>query len=222
MGEIVELTADDGHTLSAYRAGKPDAAASIVIIQEIFGVNDHIRSVVDMYAGLGYLAIAPAMFDRAERGVELPYTEEGVAAGFAVREQIDWLVTPQDVGAAVEHVRRDRPVGVIGYCWGGGVSWLAADELNLNAAVSYYGGQIKMFLDRAPQCPMLLHFGETDHSIPPEDIALINTTYPDIALFVYEDDGHGFNCDLRDSYNQRASVQALVRTKAFLSEHLKW
>jgi len=222
MGEIVELTADDGHTLSAYSAGNPEAAASIVIIQEIFGINDHIRSVVDMYAGLGYLAIAPAMFDRAERSVELPYTEEGIAAGFAVREQIDWLVTPRDVGAAVESVRRDRPVAVIGYCWGGGVSWLAANELELDAAVSYYGGQIKMFLDRAPQCPMLLHFGETDHSIPPEDLTLINTTYPDIPLFVYEDAGHGFNCDLRDSYNQRASVQALVRTKAFLSEHLKW
>lgn len=222
MGEIVELTTDDGHTLSAYRAGNPDAAASIVIIQEIFGVNDHIRSVVDMYAGLGYLAIAPAMFDRAERGVELPYTEDGMATGFAIREQIDWLLTPRDISAAVENVRRDRPVGVIGYCWGGGASWLAAGELELDAAVSYYGGQIKMFLDRQPQCPMLLHFGDSDHSIPAADIELIHAAHPEIPLFVYKDAGHGFNCDVRDSYSPSASAQALVRTKAFLSEHLKW
>lgn len=222
MGEIVELTANDGHTLSAYVAGNADATSSVVIIQEIFGVNSHIRSVVDMYADLGYYAIAPAMFDRAERGLELDYTEEGMAAGFAVRENIDWLLTPLDVGAAVEYVRRDRPVAVIGYCWGGGASWLAASELDIDAAVSYYGGQIKMFLDRAPQCPVMLHFGETDHSIPPEDIREIHDAYPETPLFVYEDAGHGFNCDIRASYNPQASAQALVRTKAFLSEHLKW
>jgi carboxymethylenebutenolidase len=222
MGEIVELTADDGHTLFAYIAGPPDAVSSVVVIQEIFGVNSHIRSVVDLYADLGYLAIAPAMFDRAERGVDLEYTEEGRAAGFAVSEQIDWLLTPKDIGAAVEHVRRDRPVGVIGYCWGGGASWLAANELRLDAAVSYYGGQIKMFLDRGPQCPMLLHFGETDHAIPPEDVLLIHETYPEIPLYVYEDAGHGFNCDIRASYNAQASAVALARTKAFFSEHLKW
>ena len=221
MGEVVELTAEDGHTLSAYQAGSADAATSVVIIQEIFGVNVHIRSVVDMYADLGYLAIAPAMFDRAERGVDLDYTEEGMAAGFAVRDQVDWLVTPRDVGAAVEHVRRDRPVAVIGYCWGGGASWLAASELNIDAAVSYYGGQIKQFLDRAPKCPMLLHFGETDHSIPLDDVNVIHEAYPDIPLYVYEDAGHGFNCDIRASYNPQAAAQALARTKAFLAEHLR-
>lgn len=221
MGETIELTASDGHTLSAYVAGDPDAKSSIVIIQEIFGVNSHIRSVVDLYAEFGYLAIAPAMFDRGERGVDLPYTEEGMAAGFAAREKIDWLETPKDVSAAVEHVRRDRPVAIVGYCWGGGAAWLAASELDVEAAVSYYGGQIKMFLDRAPKCPMLLHFGETDHSIPAEDVVLIHETYPDIPLYVYEDAGHGFNCDIRDSYNPQASAVALARTKAFLSEHLR-
>lgn len=221
MGEVVQLTADDGHTLSAYMAGSPDAPTSVVIIQEIFGVNSHIRSVVDLYADLGYLAIAPAMFDRAEPGLELDYTEEGMAAGFAVRDRVDWLVTPRDVSAAVEHVRRDRPVGVVGYCWGGGASWLAASELEIDAAVAYYGGQITQFLDRAPKCPMLLHFGETDHSIPPEDLALINSTYPEIPLYIYEDAGHGFNCDIRASYNAQASAQALARTKAFLQEHLR-
>ena len=221
MGELIDLTAEDGHTLSAYVAGSPDAPASVVIIQEIFGVNVHIRSVVDLYADLGFLAIAPAMFDRAERGVDLDYTEEGMAAGFAVRDQIDWLVTPQDVGAAVEHVRRDRPVAVIGYCWGGGAAWLAATELDISAAVSYYGGQIKLFVDREPQCPVLLHFGETDHTIPPEDIELIRNAHPEIPLYMYEDAGHGFNCDIRGSYNPQAAAVALARTKAFLAEHLR-
>lgn len=221
MGDIVELTADDGHTLSAYVAGDPDAQSSVVIIQEIFGVNSHIQSVVDLYAEFGFYAIAPAMFDRAERGVDLPYTEEGMAKGFAIREQIDWLTTPRDVSAAVEHVRRDRPVAVIGYCWGGGAAWLAASELDVDAAVSYYGGQIKNFIDRAPQCPMLLHFGETDHAIPPEDVLQIHEAYPEIPLYVYEDAGHGFNCDVRASYNPQASAVALARTKAFLAEHLR-
>jgi len=221
MGELIDLTADDGHKLSAYVAGSPDAPSSVVIIQEVFGVNSHIRSVVDLYADLGFLAIAPAMFDRAERGVELEYTEEGMAAGFAVRDQINWLVTPRDIGAAVEHVRRDRPVAVIGYCWGGGAAWLAASELNIDAAVSYYGGQIKMFLDHKPRCPTLLHFGETDHTIPPEDVKLIHEAYPEIPLYMYEDAGHGFNCDIRASYNPQASAVALARTKAFLSEHLR-
>lgn len=221
MGEIVELTASDGHTLSAYVAGKPDAKFSVVIIQEIFGVNSHIRSVVDQFAEFGFLAIAPAMFDRGERGVDLPYTKEGMEAGFAARAKVDWMDTPKDVSAAVEHVRRDLPVAVIGYCWGGGASWLAASELDIDAAVSYYGGQIKDFLDRPPKCPMLLHFGETDHTIPPEDVVLINETYPEIPLYVYEDAGHGFNCDIRDSYNAQASAVAFARTTAFLGEHLR-
>jgi carboxymethylenebutenolidase len=110
---------------------------------------------------------------------------------------------------------------VIGFCWGGGAAWLAASELNIDVAVSYYGGQIKMFLDREPQCPILLHFGETDHTIPPEDIELIQKAYPEIPLYMYEDAGHGFNCDIRASYNAQASAVALARTKAFLSEHLR-
>jgi carboxymethylenebutenolidase len=192
-----------------------------VIIQEIFGVNQHIQSVVEFYASLGYRTIAPAMFDRAERGVDLDYTEEGMQAGFALRDKVDWLITPRDVGAAVEHVRRDRPVAVVGYCWGGGAAWLAASELQLDAAVAYYGGQITQFLDREPQCPMLLHFGETDHSISLEDIALIHESYPDIPYHVYDGAGHGFNCDIRASYDQRASALAQVHTNMFLREHLR-
>lgn len=221
MGHTVRIAATDGHELSAYVAGPADASASIVIIQEVFGVNSHIRVVVDRYADLGYLTIAPAMFDRAEVGVDLPYTEDGLKAGFAVRDKIDWLTTPLDIAAAVEHVRRDQPVAIVGYCWGGGAAWLAASELQVDAAVSYYGGQIKLFLDRTPQCPMLLHFGENDHSIPPEDIALIADAYPCMPLHVYKGAGHGFNCDIRASYNPEASALALKRTSAFLDHQLR-
>jgi carboxymethylenebutenolidase len=219
-GVFVEVTAADGHVLSAYVAGDPDAPASIVVVQEIFGVNAHIRSVVDRYARLGYLAIAPALFDRAERGVDLDYTDEGMKAGFAVREQIDWVTTTVDVAAAADHVRRDRPVGVVGFCYGGGVAWLCANELRIDAVVGYYGGQIHQFITRVPKCPVLLHFGETDHMISASDIDDVRAAYPDIPIHVYPGAGHGFNCDIRASYDPGASAQAQDRTNEFLATYL--
>lgn len=221
MGTTVDLTAADGHELGAYMADAVDAPAAVVIVQEIFGVNGHIRSMVDMYAQLGYLAIAPALFDRAERGIELEYNSEGAAAGIAVRDRIAWSCTTIDVGAAVDHVRRGRPVAVVGYCYGAGVAWLAANELQLDAAVGYYGGQIHQFVDRSPQCPMLLHFGEADHTIALEDIADIAATYPQVPIHIYDGAGHGFNCDVRDSYDRAASALAQTRTNAFLATHLR-
>ncbi len=218
-GEFVELTANDGHVLSAFVAGDADAAASVVVVQEIFGVNGHIRSVVERYAALGYLAIAPALFDRAERGVDLDYTEEGMQAGFAVREQVDWATTTVDVEAAIDHVRRSRPVGVVGFCYGGGVAWLSANELPIDAAVGYYGGQIHQFLDRAPQCPVMLHFGGADHMIPSTDIDSIRAAYPEVPIHVYPGAGHGFNCDVRASYDPEASALAQERTTEFLAVH---
>lgn len=220
-GGFENLTADDGHVLSAYVAGDPDAPASIVVVQEVFGVNGHIRYVVDKYAALGYLAIAPALFDRAVRGVDLEYTDEGMQAGLAVREQVDWATTTTDVAAAADHVRRDRPVGVVGFCYGGGVAWLSANTLSIDAAVCYYGGQIHQFLDRAPQCPILLHFGEADHLIPSDDIADIRTAYPNVPIHGYPGAGHGFNCDVRASYDPDASALAQERTTAFFGRHLR-
>ena len=215
---MIRLTADDGHELDAYEAGPADAAAGIVVVQEIFGVNAHIRDVVDRYAALGYRAVAPALFDRLERGVELGYTEETVAQGRAMRGAIDWDDTVRDVGAAVDCLAGNGPVGVVGYCYGGSLAWLAANALPVAAAVGYYGGQIIQFTDRAPQAPVLLHFGEVDYMIPLSDVEEIMRAHPAVPVHVYPGADHGFNCDARDSYHPEAAAQALERTLAFLAD----
>ena len=215
---MIRLTAGDGHELDAYEAGPADAAAGIVIVQEIFGVNAHIRDVVDRYAALGYRAVAPALFDRLERGLELAYTEENVTRGRAMRGAIDWDDTVRDVGAAVAHLAPGGPVGVVGYCYGGSLAWLAAHSLPVAAAVGYYGGQIIQFLDRAPQAPVLLHFGEVDYMIPLSDVEEIRRAHPTVPVHVYPGADHGFNCDARDSYHPEAAPQALERTLAFLAD----
>ncbi len=220
MGEVVELEAADGHALSAYVSGRQDAAAAIVVVQEIFGVNAHIRSVVDDYAAMGYLAIAPAMFDRAERGVDLEYTPEGLQTGLAIRTQIDWAKTPLDVAAAASRVGRPRPTAVVGFCFGGGVAWLAANLIPIEAAVCYYGGQIHEFIDVSPQCPTMLHFGEIDDMIPLDDITAIGAAHPDVEVYIYDGADHGFNCDVRSSYHPSAAALAQQRTSAFLRSHL--
>ena len=220
MGDLVELEAADGHVLSAYTAGRDDAAAAIVIVQEIFGVNAHIRSVVDTYAAMGYLAIAPAMFDRAERGVDLGYTPESVQTGQAVRARVDWSNTPLDIAAAIDRVGQARPTAVVGYCFGGGVAWLAANHVPIQAAVCYYGGQIHGFIDVTPQCPTMLHFGELDSMIPLDDVAAIAAAHSDVEVHVYDGADHGFNCDIRDSYHPDAAALAQERTTEFLRLHL--
>ena len=215
---MIRLTAEDGHEFDAYEAGPADAAAGIVVVQEIFGVNAHIRDVVDRYAALGYRAVAPALFDRLERGVELGYSEETVTQGRAMRGAIDWDDTVRDVGAAVAHLAGNGPVGVVGYCYGGSLAWLAAHSLPVAAAVGYYGGQIIQFLDRAPQAPVLLLFGEVDYMIPLSDVEEIRQAHPTVPVHVYPGADHGFNCDARDSYHPEAAAGALERTLAFLAD----
>ena len=215
---MIQLTAADGHVLDAYEAGPADAAAGIVVIQEIFGVNAHIRDVTDRYGALGFRAIAPALFDRLERGVELGYTADTVPQGRAMRAAIDWDDTVRDVGAAVEYLSGNGPVGVVGYCYGGSLAWLAANALPVAAAVGYYGGQITQFLDRAPEAPVLLLFGEVDYMIPLSDVDEIAKAHPTVPVHVYPGADHGFNCDARDSYHPTAAAQALERTLAFLAE----
>jgi carboxymethylenebutenolidase len=219
-GEVVQIEADDGHLLSAYQTGNSDAEAAIVIVQEIFGVNAHIRAVVDDYAAMGYLAIAPAMFDRAVRGVDLDYTPESLQTGLGIRAQVDWATTPLDVAAAIGRVGQARPVAVVGYCFGGGVAWLAANRLPIQAAVCYYGGQIHDFIDVAPQCPTMAHFGELDAMIPLDHVAAIAAAHPDVEVRVYDGADHGFNCDIRDSYHPSSAALALQRTTEFLGLHL--
>lgn len=218
-GTSVELTASDGHKFSAYENKPADASAALVVIQEIFGVNAHIRSVVDRYAALGLHTIAPALFDRSEANVELDYTPEGVEEGKAVRAKVAWEAATADVGAAVARVSATGPVGVVGYCWGGSLAWLAANELPIAAAVGYYGGQIHQFRDREPQVPTMLHFGAIDKGIPLDQVMEVRASQPRPRVHIYGRADHGFNCDARSAYNELSAKLAQTRTVAFFADH---
>ena len=220
MNGFIELEATDGHQLSAYEQHPEGATASVVIVQEIFGVNSHIRSVVDGFAGAGYHAVAPATFDRAERGVELEYDGAGVERGKELATSIGMESAMLDVAAAVAHASATGPVGVVGYCFGGSIAWLASAQLPVAAAVGYYGGFIPGALDSTPKAPTMLHFGELDAGIPLDKVALIGQAHPDVAVHVYDGADHGFNCDVRASFHAGAAELARERTMAFLAEHL--
>jgi len=221
MGETVTLQAADGHELSAYRADPPgEARGGLVIVQEIFGVNSHIRSVADGFAADGYVAVAPALFDRIERGVEFGYDPDSVARGRELKGHMSWDDAVKDIAAAVAALSGLK-VGVVGYCMGGTVAFLAATRIaGLSAAVGYYGGQINDFKDETPQCPVMLHFGTEDASIPMDNVAAVRAAQPDIPVHIYEGAGHGFNCDQRGSHHPQASATARERTLAFLRENL--
>jgi carboxymethylenebutenolidase len=212
MGKMIELTAADGHKLDAYVAepkGKPRGA--IIVVQEIFGVNSHVRGVTDGYAADGYLAIAPAMFDRAERKFESGYSQDDIQRG---REAM------ADVTAALGEAKQAGKVGIVGYCWGGTVVWLAAARVpGLAAAVSYYGGGVPNFMDEQPRCPVMFHFGEKDASIPLEKAKAVAAAHPDAISHFYPA-GHGFNCDQRGSYDAIAARVARERTLEFFAKHL--
>ncbi len=223
MGDYRTLTAADGHSFGAYVA-TPEATpkAALVVVQEIFGVNEHIRSVADGFAAQGYLAVAPALFDRYQQDVQLGYSGEDwkTAMSFMPNFNMDWAVA--DTEAAVTYARDEykTEVGVVGYCLGGSIAWLSAAKLPITAAVGYYGGFIAKFLDQAPKCPILLHFGEKDDHISPEDVAKIKAAYPAVPVYTY-DAGHGFNCDARESYDAPSARLALERTLSFFAEHLQ-
>ena len=220
MGTHIRLTASDGHALDAYRADPPAAPrAGLVVVQEIFGVNSHIRAVTDGFAAEGYAAIAPAFFDRVETGVELGYEEPDLSRGRTLRAGLGWDETILDVMAAAEALRPVGKIGVVGYCWGGSVAWLAGCRLGLDGAVGYYGGQIIDFRDEKPRCPVMLHFGEQDAGIPLADVDAIRAAQPDVPIHLYPA-GHGFNCDHRGSYDAESAALALERTLAFFAEHL--
>jgi carboxymethylenebutenolidase len=222
MSETVRLKAGDGHELNAYVAppsGEP--IAGLVVIQEAFGVNRHIRSVADGYANDGFLAVAPALFDRIERGVELGYEGADLQKGIGLARQSNPAVAVTDVAAALEYLRKRtaRKCGVIGYCFGGTMAWLAATRLNPAAAVGYYGGHIAQYCHEKPRCPVMLHFGTLDKHIPKEDVDRIRTAHPDVQVFWYEAD-HGFNCDARTAYSAVAAKQARDRSLGFLKKRL--
>ncbi len=222
MDENVKLKADDGHELDAYisrPAGEP--IAGLVVLQEAFGVNRHIRSVADGYAMDGFLAIAPALFDRIERGVELGYEAEDAQRGIALARQSNPVDNVKDIAAALQYVREKggRKVGVIGYCYGGTMAWLAATRLAPAAAVGYYGGHIAHFATETPLAPVLLHFGKLDQHIPKEDVDRVQAMQPEVSIFWYEA-GHGFNCNDRASYKADAAKLARERSLEFLKKHL--
>jgi len=218
MGETVKLTANDKHSFDAYVARPDDQPkAGLVIVQEIFGVNQHIRRIADGFAKDGYLAIAPALFDRVERGIELGYDKDDVAAGRAIRTKISWDQAMSDVSAALGFLAGAGKAGVIGYCWGGSVAWLAACRLNPAAAVCYYGGNIHECRNEQPSCPVMFHFGEEDTGIPLDQVKEIGKAHPKQELFTYAGAGHGFNCEMRGSYHPDSAAIARERTLAFLS-----
>jgi carboxymethylenebutenolidase len=221
MGRMIELTASDSHKLSAYRAepaGKPRGA--LVVIQEIFGVNSHIQSVADGFAADGYLAIAPALFDRVQRNVDLGYSPEDVAKGREVRGKVTNDMAMKDVEAAIREASGAGKVGIVGYCWGGLIVWLAAAKLpGLAAAVPYYGGGILDNAELEPRVPLMGHFGERDAHIPVEGVKKLAGRHRKHQIFVYAAD-HGFNCDQRGSYDAAAAKQARERTLEFFRRHV--
>ncbi len=215
------LSAADGHTFSAYIAhptGAPRGA--LVVVQEIFGLNPHVRSVADGYAADGYLAIAPALFDRIERGIELGYSADDVVRGRALKEASGNARPLLDIAAAMAHVKHAGRTGIVGYCWGGLLSWLAACELDgLAASVPYYGGGVPGQAALKPRCPVMAHFGERDSIIPLDTVEAFRRAQPSVTVHVYAAD-HGFNCDQRGSFDAPSAAQARTRSLAFLREHV--
>ena len=223
MSETVKLKASDNHEFDAYvarPAGQP--IAGLVVIQEIFGVNQHIRSVADGYARDGFLTVAPALFDRVERGVELSYDGPEAQRGMAIRQKLDIAKCVEDIDAALAYVRRQtgKKSGVIGYCFGGLLAWLSATRLNPDVAVGYYAGGIGNFATEIPHAPVQLHFGKLDTHIPAEQVNKVHAAHPQVEIHWYENAGHGFNCDMRSSYNAEAAALARTRALAFLKKHL--
>ncbi|KAA2213158.1 dienelactone hydrolase family protein [Teichococcus oryzae] len=217
----IELAAADGHRLSAWRAGPEDATRALVVVQEIFGVNRHMRHVCDQFAAEGYAVVCPALFDRAEPGVELGYGPEDRKQGMALRGRIDAAATLLDIEAAAAALPAGAKRGIVGYCWGGTVAWHGATRSQCFAAsVGYYGGGIAAAKEERPSCPVQLHFGAEDHGIPLADVDAVRAAQPGVEVFVYPGAGHGFACEERDSFNAAATEQAMKRTLAFLARHL--
>lgn len=218
---LIELTAADGHRLQAYAVGPKDAKRGVVVVQEIFGVNKHMRRIADDFAKRGYAVVAPALFDRVERGVELGYEAADVARGRELRGMINEHKTLLDVLAAAAALPAGIKRGIIGYCWGGSVTWHGATRSSaFDAASSWYGGGVAAAKDEVPRCPVEMHFGETDASIPMSDVDAIRKAQPSLPIYVYEAAGHGFGCEDRGSFKSDAAALAESRAYAFFDKHL--
>lgn len=221
MGESLKLTAADGHTFGAYRADPSDSPrGAIIVVPEIFGVNEHIRRVTDGFAADGYVAIAPALFDRFERDVDLGYTPETIAHGRKIKVQVTAEMAMADLAAARDAVAHAGNVGIVGYCWGGFIAWLASAQLpGITCAVPYYGGGMLEHQDIEPRVPVMAHFGDRDAILPVLGVRQLAAKHPEHTFYIYSAD-HGFNCDARGSYDAPAASLARERTLAFFREHV--
>jgi len=223
MGETIQITASDGFVLDCYVArpsGTPKGG--ILVIQEIFGVNSHMRGVADGFAADGYLAYCPALFDRQGKNFEVGYTPEDIAKGRDARAKVPWDASVMDCKATVDAIRKAgvQRVGSVGYCFGGSVAWLTATRgIGVTASVCYYGGAIAQFNGEQPKNPVMMHFGEKDHGIPMSDVEEIRKAHPDAEVFTYPA-GHGFNCEQRGDYHADSAKLARQRTMQFFAKHV--
>lgn len=227
MTEFAKLRAEDGHELSAYVAHpESQPAGAVVVIQEIFGVNPHIRSIADRLAKLGYLAVAPALFDRIDRGIELKYEGEDLKRAYALMQKLSPATALLDIATAFGKAKQSvRSVAVMGFCYGGLMTWLSATrgetlKMRPDCCVGYYPGGIGNFAVEEPSCPMMLHFGAEDTHIGKEQVEAVRAAHPEVEIFVYEGAEHGFHCDARASYNEKQAKVAWGRSLEFLSKHL--
>jgi len=220
MGENVRLTAADGHDLGAYRTDPAaNAKGGIVVIQEIFGVNSHVRDVCDHLAEQGYVALAPALFDRIAPGIELGYTEDDLHEGFGYMQEVGNETPMLDIQSAADALKSEGKVGAIGFCWGGQLAWLTSKNVDVDCSVGYYGVAVHDTLEPEPKCPMLLHFADNDVFVPPEAAERVRKAYPEMPIYNYPAN-HGFNCDQRPDFHEPSARQAMERTLAFFAEQL--
>lgn len=218
--QFITLTATDNHILDAYETGNTNAPYTLVVLQEIFGVNHHIQNVCDEFARQGFHVVAPALFDRVQKHVELGYTHEDIQKGLELRAQIAPEKTLLDIIAATK-VLQNKKIGVVGYCWGGSLSWRAATETKLFSAAScWYGAMIPSLLEHTPNCPVQMHFGEKDESIPLSEIKKVQHAFPEVEIYVYPDADHGFGCAERKDFDKNAYTLAQQRTLDFFKKNL--
>ena len=220
MSSLVHALAKDGHIVDLYVAKpKSQAVATVIVLQEIFGITDHIQAICQQYATHGYLAVAPALFDRIKKNIVLDYSSIKEGRDYKMQLQDEQVLL--DIAAAAATAENDLKVAVIGFCFGGALSYLASTRLNLNCAISYYGGGIaEKYINQKPLCPIMYHFGALDPIIPSTDVAAIQSNHPGGVFHIYEDAGHGFNCSDRRDYHSESAELAFARSLEFLKMHV--